>query len=305
MDGLHDGQAIKTIVADLQPRKLIVVQSTEHATQALLDFFKSNTAMTHDIFHPGTNEVVRIGEHVQSYSLQLGDSITALLNGKWSKFEGYEVAMVDGKYAFASGSTVPTLEAAGVELPPLVTDVKEEMEGDVKPEIAGDETAVEVVGEVVAAEMEADVEAAAAEASAEAAPATATDIENVKIEVEEPVSAIETVEVDMEPAPAISSAPAHLPSSLFIGDLRLLALKNRLASLSIPAEFAGEGMLVCGPGVLARTRGAATDDKKSGGSIVAVRKLPEGQVILEGNISATYFAVRKELYSSYAQVTTM
>jgi cleavage and polyadenylation specificity factor subunit 2 len=85
MDGLHDGQAIKTIIADLQPRKLIIVQSTPAATSALLDFFRSNTAMTDDVFHPGTNEVVRIGEHVQSYSLQLGDSISALLSGKWSK----------------------------------------------------------------------------------------------------------------------------------------------------------------------------------------------------------------------------
>lgn len=85
MDGLHDGQAIKTIIADLQPRKLVVVKSTEESTSALLEFFKSTASITTDVFYPSSNDVVRIGEHVQSYSLQLGDSISALLSGKWSK----------------------------------------------------------------------------------------------------------------------------------------------------------------------------------------------------------------------------
>jgi cleavage and polyadenylation specificity factor subunit 2 len=95
--------------------------------------------------------------------------------------------------------------------------------------------------------------------------------------------------------------PLPLPSSLFVGDLRLAALKARLAAKSIPAEFAGEGVLICGPGVsLERAEG---DDLK-GGSIVAVRKLAEGSIVLEGSVGKVYFDVRRELYGGLAQVAT-
>jgi cleavage and polyadenylation specificity factor subunit 2 len=304
MDGMHDGQAIKTIIADLQPRKLVLVKSNKASTEALLEFFKSTPSITHDVFYPGTNESVRIGEHVQSFSLQLGDSISALLSGKWSKFEGYEVAMVDGKLAYASGSTVPLLEAPSVELPPMA-EVKEE------PEAVAEAEAEEAAR--AKAEAEADAPEAAAEAAEDVAmeegkpdivtdePATAADEETAadevavkaepEIEVEpeaEPEAEVVMVESDKPVGP---SGPAPLPGSLFIGDLRLLALKSRLAGQKIDAQFAGEGVLVCG-----------TEGK---GSMVVVRKLGEGQVVLEGAVSKTYFAVRKELYGSYAQVTAM
>lgn len=224
--------------------------------------------------------------------------------------------MVDGKLAFASGSTVPMLEAMHVELPPAV-EVKEEAEaeaeGQEKPEGDNADETQAAEGDVEMEHKPEDADAEATdkpdgetEAEAEAEPEVVEEIKeepDVEVTVEVKTEPSPPMEVDLTPAPALNSAPARLPSSLFIGDLRLLHLKNRLASLSIPAEFAGEGMLVCGPGVLARTRGG--DDRKAGGAIVAVRKLGEGEVVLEGAISATYFAVRKELYGSYAQVTTV
>jgi cleavage and polyadenylation specificity factor subunit 2 len=305
MDGLHDGQAIKTIIADLQPRRVVVVQSTPESTEALVAFCHSiaKDATATDVFQPGTNEVVQIGEHIQSYTLQLGESIKQLLNRTKAKFEGYEVAMVDAKLAFASGSTVPVLEDASVELPPAM-EAKEEVEGgaeaEAKPQAEGEaaegeaaegETAVD--GDIT---MDATPETAEVEAKTEPEPEVEAE---VKAEPEPKTeSDAETVR---EATPTRALGPARLPGSLFIGDLRLLHLKNRLASLSIPAEFAGEGMLVCGPGVLSRRAG----DKKASGAVVAVRKLGEGEVVLEGAISATYFTVRKELYGSYAQVTTV
>ncbi|BEJ17650.1 hypothetical protein CspHIS471_0610510 [Cutaneotrichosporon sp. HIS471] len=289
MDGMHDGQAIKTIIADLQPRKLVLVKSNKASTEALLEFFKSTPSITREVFYPDTNESVRIGEHVQSFSLQLGDSISALLSGKWSKFEGYEVAMVDGKLAYASGSTVPLLEAPSVELPPMA-EVKEEPE------------AVAVAVAVAEAEAEAEAPIEVAEAAEDIAmeegkPDIVTDepatMANEETAADEAVIKAEPIEVQLEvevvekPVP---TGPAALPGSLFIGDLRLLALKNRLAGQKIDAQFAGEGVLVCG------------SDK---GSMVVVRKLGAGQIVLEGAVSRTYFAVRKELYGSYAQVTAM
>lgn len=290
MDGLMDGQATKTIIAKLQPRKLVVVKSDAKSTQALLDFFKSSASITDDVFHPGLNETLRIGEHVQSYSLQLGDSISALLSGKWSKFEGYDVAMVDGKLAYASGSTVPLLEAPFVQLAPAQPEVKAEEEAPEAPKVEEPADETEEGGE---------------KPEGEQPEGEAPEIEVVEVKEEpEPEPEAQPEAVPKSPAepkevakPA-GSKTAPLPSSLFIGDLRLVDLKRRLGEQSIPAEFAGEGVLVCGEGI------SKSEAKKEGsGQIVAVRKLAEGQVVIEGSISKTYFTVRKELYASFAQVT--
>ena len=84
MEGIHDGQAIKTIISDLQPRRMIFVRSTEPATEALLSFFKTSN-VTKDVYAPATGEEVKIGEQIASYSVVLGDSIASRLGSKWSK----------------------------------------------------------------------------------------------------------------------------------------------------------------------------------------------------------------------------
>lgn len=100
MEGLHDGQSIKTIISDLQPRKLvcricvllfhsnmlhqIIVRSSKESTQDLISFLGSATGFTKEIFSPSLTEEIKIGEHVQSYSLTLGDSVSSALAKKWS-----------------------------------------------------------------------------------------------------------------------------------------------------------------------------------------------------------------------------
>jgi cleavage and polyadenylation specificity factor subunit 2 len=85
--------------------------------------------------------------------------------------------------------------------------------------------------------------------------------------------------------------PSSLPQSTIIGDLRLTALKSRLAALGISAEFAGEGVLVC--------NGASGSSKDE---YVAVKKSGRGQVILEGAPSGVYYTVRQEVYDLHAVV---
>ncbi|TYJ58918.1 hypothetical protein B9479_000351 [Cryptococcus floricola] len=253
MDGLHDGQSIKTIVNDLQPRKLILVRSTQEATQNLVTFLHSISGFTKDIFTPSLDEEIKIGEHVASYSLTLGDSITSALAKKWSEFEGYEVTMVDGKIILPAGSTIPILEASHLYQPLPKTE-----------EAEGDEAAEE------------DVKPSAAEL--EAPPKEAT-----------PPS-----------APTVSNLPLTLPTSTFIGDLRLARLKYRLSLLDppIPAEFAGEGVLICGPGVVA-------EEKRKGGQVVAVRKVGEGRIVVEGSVGRIYGEVRKAVYGGLARVDSV
>lgn len=85
----------------------------------------------------------------------------------------------------------------------------------------------------------------------------------------------------------LSAGP--LPRSLLIGDLRLIALKQALADRDVSAEFAGEGVLVCGK--------SATE-----GGLVAVRKSGEGAIELEGAASEVYYVVREVMYGKLAHV---
>lgn len=89
---------------------------------------------------------------------------------------------------------------------------------------------------------------------------------------------------------------SSLPRSTIIGDLKLTMLKSRLATLGISAEFAGEGVLVCGGG----SAGAASPNE----DVVAVKKTGRGQVVLEGPASAVYYAVRQEVYGLHAVIAT-
>lgn len=103
----------------------------------------------------------------------------------------------------------------------------------------------------------------------------------------------------LQPSAAIGLRPiSTLPRSTMIGDLKLTALKSRLAKLGIAAEFAGEGVLVCGTAAAK----SASGDTRDGS--VAVRKTARGRVSMEGTVSEVYYAVRQEIYNLHALVAT-
>ncbi len=81
----------------------------------------------------------------------------------------------------------------------------------------------------------------------------------------------------------------RLPHSTMIGELKLTALKARLATVGVQAELIGEGVLVC--------RGGDVET-------VAVRKSARGQVELEGTVCDVYYKVRKEIYGLHALVSS-
>ena len=86
-------------------------------------------------------------------------------------------------------------------------------------------------------------------------------------------------------------AQQRLPHSTMIGELKLTALKARLAAIGVQAEFAGEGTLVCG----VRADGGLAE-------AIAVRKTGRGRVEMEGAACETYYKVRKEIYGLHALV---
>ncbi|WVW84589.1 hypothetical protein I302_106623 [Kwoniella bestiolae CBS 10118] len=282
MEGLHDGQSIKTIISDLQPRKLILVRSEQIITSSLVKYLNATSGVTKDIYVPATEEQVKIGEHVQSYSITLGDSISAGLTKKWSKFEGYEVAMIDGKIAFAPGSTVPVLEASELVKPLPIEDEQIEKKVEPKPIQEGG-VDVEMTSEP------------AKEVSEETAQDNAVQ---VKAEPEEEATEI---------VPAQKRIPyilpqSSIPSSLYIGTLRLTSLKSNLTKLkptSIPSEFAGEGTLLCGPGLL-----TPPDQQVKSGSVVLVKKIGENGIVLEGTIGRVYDQVLRAVKDELARVNS-
>ena len=75
-----------------------------------------------------------------------------------------------------------------------------------------------------------------------------------------------------------------------IGELKLTALKARLATVGVQAELIGEGVLVCRGGDVMET--------------VAVRKSARGQVELEGTVCDVYYKVRKEIFGLHALVSS-
>jgi cleavage and polyadenylation specificity factor subunit 2 len=85
-----------------------------------------------------------------------------------------------------------------------------------------------------------------------------------------------------------------LSHSTMIGELKLTALKSRLASVGVQAELIGEGVLICGAGAKKSQVSETLEES------VAVRKTARGRVELEGNVSDVYYIVRKEIYNLHA-----
>ncbi|GAA5964649.1 hypothetical protein JCM3765_007657 [Sporobolomyces pararoseus] len=271
MEGLSDGRALKTILPQINPRKLVIVDGTEEAIQDLAASCRSVTSMTQDIYTPSLGEKVVIGEETKNFSIRLGDSIMSSL--RLSRVEDYDVAYVSGVVQLDAESDLPVLERGSF--------------------------------------------AANSNNSQLALPAPA----------EQPESQEKTDAAEEEEENALTTDKSILPAlkpSLFIGDLRLALLKERLSVLKIPTEFTGEGVLVCGPAppesfdydFSSRALEKGIDTRKgtkfirdellpeameeSGGK-VAVRKVGRGKLVLDGTPGETYFVVRRAVYALHAQ----
>ncbi|GAA6050576.1 hypothetical protein JCM3770_001470 [Rhodotorula araucariae] len=279
MEGLSDGRALKTILPQINPRKLVIVDGPPDAIADLANACRTVTSMTEDIYTPTLGEKVKVGEETKNFSIRLGDTIMAAL--RLSRVEDYEVAYVSGVIHIDPESDLPVLERVTL----------------------ADTTAVPALT-AVPADGAADVAMADG-----AGPAPDAD-EDVK-----PSPADEPVDPSVFPA---------LKPSLFIGDLRLALLKERLAALKVPSEFTGEGILVCGPappeafgydftaaaaraGIDVRkgakyVRDALLDEAmEASGGRVAVRKVGRGRLVLEGAPGETYYVVRRAVYALHAQ----
>ncbi|KIO32800.1 hypothetical protein M407DRAFT_211516 [Tulasnella calospora MUT 4182] len=117
LEGLNDGRAVKTIVPQVNPRRMIIVHAPDEATDALVQSCASIRAMTHDIYTPGVGDTVTIGQRTNTFSIALADSLLASL--KLSKFEDSEMAFLSGKVPARGSSSIPVLEPLSSTSHPL------------------------------------------------------------------------------------------------------------------------------------------------------------------------------------------
>jgi cleavage and polyadenylation specificity factor subunit 2 len=101
MEGLNDGRAVKTIVPQVSPRKMvkpllatvllrllkdviqIIVHASHEATETLIESCANIRAMTKDIYAPAAGETIQIGQHTSTFSISLSDEL--LLSVKMSR----------------------------------------------------------------------------------------------------------------------------------------------------------------------------------------------------------------------------
>ncbi|KAI6003688.1 beta-lactamase-like protein [Pisolithus albus] len=225
MEGLSDGRAVKAIVPQVNPRKMVIVHAPTAAARTLIESCGQIRSMTRDIYAPSMGESIQIGQHTNTFSISISDELLSTL--KMSRFEDNEVGYVTGRVTNHFSLNIPILEPAGSSVP--------------------------------------------------------SEAANARVIV---------------PSDRIFGARVTqpLPRSTMIGELKLTALKARLASIGVPAELIGEGVLVCGAGARRDQTSNNIDET------VAVRKTGRGKVELEGNVSDVYYIVRKEIYGLHALI---
>lgn len=261
MSGLNDGRALKTLIPQLHPRRLIMVNADAATRDDMQRGLAAIKSLTNDVYAPPHMHTVRIGEVTNSYTLQLGEALLAGL--ELSRFEEFEVAHVR--------ATVRAM---------------------------GDQVGAAGAVPVLETENAAALSTAGGGAGAEEDDSSAVD---------------EAVLADLTAAGIVRAPPPHQPAlhpsrillrnspansaaangTLFIGDLKLSTLKSALSSapFRLPADFAGEGMLVCAPA------GSTT-----GPDAVSVQKLARGRIVIEGNVSKSFGRVRSAVYGLHARV---
>ncbi|KAG8749879.1 hypothetical protein FRC12_013176 [Ceratobasidium sp. 428] len=108
MEGLNDGRSVKTIIPQVNPRKMIIVHSHREATDALKDSCLSIKSMTRDIYAPDVGESIQIGQQTNVFTVALSDELIASV--KMSRFEDNEIGFVHGRVGGNASSTIPVLE---------------------------------------------------------------------------------------------------------------------------------------------------------------------------------------------------
>ena len=273
LSGLNDGRALKTLIPQLHPRRLVMVNGDAPTRADMLAALGAIKGMSREVYAPTWMESVQIGEVTNSYTVSLGDALLAGL--EMSRFEEFEVAHVRATVKRPAG------DEAGVPVLEITSGATAGSGGGGVTDDA--ETAAEDAGE-------GEVETAQQR--------LVSDLVARGILRPAPVASSQRLSLALcahahTDAPIGPHSTRSIEATLFIGDLRLSTLKSALAATPyrLPADFAGEGMLVCAPA------GATT-----GPDAVTVQKHAKGKIVIEGNTGKSFRNVRSAVYALHARV---
>ncbi|KAJ9479299.1 Cleavage factor two protein 2 [Pseudozyma hubeiensis] len=249
MSGLNDGRALKTLVPQLHPRRLIMVNGDARTNADMLRVLEAIKSLTRDVFAARWMQSVEIGQVTNAYTVQLGEGLLAGL--ELSRFEEFEVAHVRAmvkRMGEESTQSVPVLE--------VEEDISALASAD------ADDDQKELAKRAIASSLSTNGIVRQLPASIQASRLLPT-----------------------------TNTPA-IPGTLFIGDLKLSTLKSLLGTSQyrLPADFAGEGMLVCAPSAV------------MGPEAVTVSKRGKGRIVIEGNATRNFGSVRRAVYGLHARV---
>ncbi|KDN51357.1 hypothetical protein K437DRAFT_254952 [Tilletiaria anomala UBC 951] len=238
MEGLNDGRALKTVLPQLLPRRLIMVDGDAATRRDMRSSLQSVKAMSKELWAPLLGFSVSIGESTVALTVNLGDNLMKSI--RLSQFEDFEIAYLRSVFKISEESSLPTLNSV-------------------------------------------EQQTASAGRSDEGA------------QIEEGAEGEEPGEFKASPEEPVRVASKTILPTIFVGDLRLSGLKSHLAGkMGMPADFAGEGLLVCG------LKPGSTDSC----SATTVQKAGQGRIVIEGNIGQNFYNVREQVYSLHAQISS-
>ncbi|OLY77623.1 Cleavage and polyadenylation specificity factor subunit 2 [Smittium mucronatum] len=74
-EGRSDGRSMHNIVAQIEPRRIVVVDGDEVSTEYFCQLCATNDRMTSSIFAPEIGEVLNVSTRAKAYSVKLSDSL--------------------------------------------------------------------------------------------------------------------------------------------------------------------------------------------------------------------------------------
>jgi cleavage and polyadenylation specificity factor subunit 2 len=272
----------------------VIVSGSPAAVADLASACRAVATMTQDVYTPDVGQCITVGEETKNFSVRLGDSIMASLKMSRVRASSFVLALM------AVDPDAVTLQVEDYDVAYVSGVIHFDAESDI-PVLERTSLTDAIPLSLMVPAKESDA---------------ADDVDSSKMDTD--IVAVTNSPLHIS---SLENVLAPLRPSLFIGDLRLTLLKERLLALNVPSEFAGEGVLVCGPAPpesfgFSSTTSAPVDPRKgakavaaavseeamaAAGGKVAVKKTGRGKLVLEGSPGETYFVVRRVVYSLHAQ----
>lgn len=303
-DGIADIRSLRMILQLVEPRQVIFLPSCLDIRTSSSDGGETSTTLVSSgpsteptnvdeivsefeqgedlnldlVAKASANEAVIIQIGSNSYSLIISPELEKQL--KWQKIVGdYSVAHVTGRLDV---STIPDSQSSkndeenetkDIEMKDTTTTISEDTKNVDKKSDGDEDVKMEGSSDDTNDSMKEETKELSLIASENGITSTTTQV----------IRAPRTVAklVPLQTAADFSAAPRFSPS--LVGDIRLAELKRLLISKGHKAEFKAEGILVC-------------DDK------VAIRKLSQGNIVIEGGTGSEFYRVKGVVRSLLAFV---